>query len=146
MLAATARPTGVGITRTLAPTITTATTVTSVSASNPLDRRNRLVCFDRADLPWRPVLLNLDLQRSSAVFEGKPTMLTKTVSIISAAALALVATSALAQGHIAGGAVGAMAGAKSHHAVAGAVVGGAVGHHMAKTHAKRMAKKADKKS
>jgi positive regulator of sigma E activity len=78
-------------------------------------------------------------------FEGKPTMLTKTVSIISAAALALVATSAFAQGHIAGGAVGAMAGAKSHHAVAGAVVGGAVGHHMAKTHAKKMAKKAGKK-
>ncbi len=60
-----------------------------------------------------------------------------------AASVALIApAAALAQGHIAGAAVGAAVGAHSHHAVAGAVVGGAVGHHMAKTKAKKDAKAA----
>lgn len=63
---------------------------------------------------------------------------------ISAASLALAASlgglapSALAQGHIAGAAVGAAV-APKHHRVAGAVVGGAVGHHMAKAKAKKQA-------
>lgn len=45
---------------------------------------------------------------------------------------------ALAEGHLAGAAVGAVV-APKHHRVAGAVVGGAVGHHMAKTKAKKQA-------
>lgn len=55
-----------------------------------------------------------------------------------AAGVASLAPSALAQGHIAGAAVGAAV-APKHHRVAGAVVGGAVGHHMAKTKAKKQA-------
>jgi hypothetical protein len=55
-----------------------------------------------------------------------------------AAGVALSAQSAFAQGHIAGGVVGAAV-APKHHRVAGAVVGGAVGHHMAKTKAKKQA-------
>jgi len=43
---------------------------------------------------------------------------------------------AFAQGHLAGGVVGAAV-APKHHRVAGAVVGGAIGHHMAKTKAKK---------
>ncbi len=62
----------------------------------------------------------------------------------------LMSSPVLAKGRLAGAAVGAavgakshhavagaVVGAKSHHAVAGAVVGGAVGHHMAKTKAKK---------
>ena len=59
------------------------------------------------------------------------------VQVIAATAASLVLTmgsSALAQGHIAGGVAGAALAGK-HHRVAGAVVGGAVGHHMAKQHA-----------
>lgn len=56
---------------------------------------------------------------------------------------ALSAQTALAQGHIAGAAVGAAA-APKHHRVAGAVVGGAVGHHMAKTKAKKQAAETQK--
>ena len=48
------------------------------------------------------------------------------------------AQAALAAGHIAGAAVGAVV-APKHHRVAGAVVGGAVGHHMAKTKANKQA-------
>lgn len=70
----------------------------------------------------------------------------KTIPALLSAALALsLGSAAMAQGHIAGAAVGAAAGAHSHHAVAGAVVGGAVGHHMAKTHEKKQAKAAAKK-
>ena len=62
--------------------------------------------------------------------------------ILAAAAAVSVMTmggqAALAQGHVAGAAVGAAA-APKHHRVAGAVVGGAVGHHMAKTKAKKQA-------
>ena len=60
--------------------------------------------------------------------------------------LALAAgSSALAQGHIAGGVAGAAVAGK-HHRVAGAVVGGAVGHHMAKQHAAKAQAKAQKQS
>jgi hypothetical protein len=62
-----------------------------------------------------------------------------------ALALATVAQGALAQGHVAGAAVGAVV-APKHHRVAGAVVGGAVGHHMAKTRAKKQAASAAPKS
>jgi hypothetical protein len=48
------------------------------------------------------------------------------------------AQAALAKGHVAGAAVGAVV-APKHHRVAGAVVGGAVGHHMAKTKANKQA-------
>ena len=65
--------------------------------------------------------------------------------VLITAMAALASTSAMAQGHIAGGVVGAAVGAKSHHAVAGAVVGGAVGHHMVKTKAKKQAKAANPK-
>ncbi len=51
--------------------------------------------------------------------------------------------SALAQGAVTGGAVGAVV-APKHHRVAGAVVGGAIGHHMAKTKAKKQAGTASK--
>lgn len=65
-------------------------------------------------------------------------MRTSLLVIAGTAALLLTAQGALAQGHIAGGAVGAAV-APKHHRVAGAVVGGAVGHHMAKTKAKKAA-------
>ncbi len=57
---------------------------------------------------------------------------------IAVTVLGITAQSSFAQGHIAGGAVGAVAAGK-HHRVAGAVVGGAIGHHMAKTKAKKQA-------
>ncbi len=60
------------------------------------------------------------------------------VSALSACLLA-VCGSANAQGRVAGAAVGAAAGAHSHHAVAGAVVGSMAGHHMAKAHARKKA-------
>ena len=53
------------------------------------------------------------------------------------------AQASLAQGRVAGGAVGAVAAGK-HHRVAGAVVGGAIGHHMAKTKEKKQAAAAPK--
>jgi hypothetical protein len=62
----------------------------------------------------------------------------KIIAFLVVASLGLGASNALAQGHIAGGAVGAVVAGK-HHRVAGAVVGGAVGHHMAKTKAKKQA-------
>lgn len=62
-----------------------------------------------------------------------------------AVTLALGAQSALAQGTVAGGAVGAVV-APKHHRVAGALVGAAVGHHMAKTKAKKQAAAAAPKS
>jgi hypothetical protein len=62
----------------------------------------------------------------------------KILAVLAAGALGLSASVALAQGHVAGGAVGAAV-APKHHRVAGAVVGGAVGHHMAKTKAKKKA-------
>ncbi len=71
-------------------------------------------------------------------------MTSKIAAITLSLSLAFAGSAALAQGHIAGAAVGAAAGAHSKHAVAGAVVGGAIGHHMAKTHQKKMAKKAAK--
>jgi hypothetical protein len=52
--------------------------------------------------------------------------------------LAFSPLAAFAQGHIAGGVVGAAV-APKHHRVAGAVIGAAVGHHMAKTKAKKAA-------
>jgi hypothetical protein len=60
-----------------------------------------------------------------------------------AASLALLgAQSAMAKGHLVGGAIGAAAAGK-HHRVAGAVVGGAIGHHMAKkSEAKKQAAQA----
>lgn len=69
-------------------------------------------------------------------------------SYVSAIAIAVTtfgfnAQASLAQGHIAGGAVGAVAAGK-HHRVAGAVVGGAIGHHMAKTKAEKQAAAAPK--
>ena len=64
-------------------------------------------------------------------------------AVVIAGAFTLCAQAALAQGHIAGGAVGAVV-APKHHRVAGAVVGGAVGHHMAKTKAKKQAAAAPK--
>ena len=67
----------------------------------------------------------------------------KIVGVLVASALAVSASSVLAQGHIAGGAVGAVV-APKHHRVAGAVVGGAVGHHMAKTKIKKQAAAAPK--
>ena len=67
----------------------------------------------------------------------------KIVVLAVAAGLALGAQGAFAQGHIAGGVVGAAV-APKHHRVAGAVVGGAVGHHMAKTKAKKQAAVAQK--
>lgn len=57
---------------------------------------------------------------------------------ITMVSLMFSAQSALAKGHIAGAAVGAVV-APKHHKVAGAVIGGAVGHHMAKTKAKKQA-------
>lgn len=63
---------------------------------------------------------------------------TLTVVLAVAAPFSLAGQTALAQGHIAGGVVGAAV-APKHHRVAGAVVGGAVGHHMAKTKAKKAA-------
>jgi hypothetical protein len=60
------------------------------------------------------------------------------VALSGVAAVLLSAQGALAQGHVAGAAVGAVV-APKHHRVAGAVVGGAVGHHMAKTKAKKQA-------
>jgi hypothetical protein len=65
------------------------------------------------------------------------------ILLLAGAAVALTSAPALAQGHLAGGAVGAAV-APKHHRVAGAVVGGAVGHHMAKTKAKKQAKAAAK--
>ena len=62
---------------------------------------------------------------------------------ISLLILGFTAQTSLAQGHIAGGAVGAVAAGK-HHRVAGAVVGGAIGHHMTKTKQKRQAPAAPK--
>ncbi len=62
----------------------------------------------------------------------------KMIAFLVVAGFGLGASNALAQGHIAGGAVGAVVAGK-HHRVAGAVVGGAVGHHMAKTKAKKQA-------
>jgi hypothetical protein len=59
-------------------------------------------------------------------------------AIVLAATMALSAQAALAQGHVAGAAVGAAV-APKHHRVAGAVVGAAVGHHMAKAKAKKQA-------
>ncbi|WP_394762188.1 hypothetical protein [Phenylobacterium sp.] len=67
----------------------------------------------------------------------------KIIGIIIATTFSVVAQAALAQGHIAGGAVGAVV-APKHHRVAGAVIGGAVGHHMAKTKAKKQAAAAPK--
>jgi hypothetical protein len=67
----------------------------------------------------------------------------KIIAAVVAAAFTVSAQAALAQGHIAGGAVGAVV-APKHHRVAGAVVGGAVGHHMAKTKAKKRAAAAPK--
>lgn len=63
-------------------------------------------------------------------------MFKKFIGLLIATGFALTASTAFAQGHIAGGAVGAAVAPKHHH-VAGAVVGGAVGHHMAKTKAKK---------
>ncbi len=60
----------------------------------------------------------------------------KVIGLLIAAGFAVSSTNVFAQGHIAGGAVGAVV-APKHHRVAGAVVGGAVGHHMAKTKAKK---------
>lgn len=65
------------------------------------------------------------------------------ILLVTAAAVALTSAPAFAQGHIAGGVVGAAV-APKHHRVAGAVVGGAVGHHMAKTRARKQAKAAAK--
>ncbi len=62
---------------------------------------------------------------------------------IAVSVLGFTAQASLAQGHIAGGAVGAVAAGK-HHRVAGAVVGGAIGHHMAKTKEKKQADAAPK--
>jgi hypothetical protein len=70
-------------------------------------------------------------------------MSTKLIGLVLAASFAMSAPAALAQGHLAGGAVGAVV-APKHHRVAGAVVGGAVGHHMAKTKAKKQAAAAPK--
>jgi hypothetical protein len=65
--------------------------------------------------------------------------LMKTIlAIVGVAAVSLAAQGALAKGHIAGAAVGAVV-APKHYKVAGAVVGGAVGHHMAKVKAKKQA-------
>ncbi len=52
--------------------------------------------------------------------------------------VSLAPLTAIAQGHVAGAAVGAVV-APKHHRVAGAVVGSVVGHHMAKTKAKKAA-------
>ena len=65
------------------------------------------------------------------------------ITVAMATGLTLGAQAAFAQGHIAGGVVGAAV-APKHHRVAGAVVGGAVGHHMAKTKAKKQAMSAPK--
>ena len=65
------------------------------------------------------------------------------IGVIAAAAFAVGAPVAFAQGTLAGGAVGAVV-APKHHRVAGAVVGGAVGHHMAKAKAKKQAAAAPK--
>jgi hypothetical protein len=67
----------------------------------------------------------------------------KIIGVIIAATFTLTAQAGLAQGTVAGGAVGAVV-APKHHRVAGAVVGGAVGHHMAKTKAKKQAAAAPK--
>ena len=55
---------------------------------------------------------------------------------IAVATSGFTAQTSLAQGHIAGGAVDAVAAGK-HHRVAGVVVGGAIGHYMAKIKAKK---------
>jgi hypothetical protein len=68
----------------------------------------------------------------------------KIIGVLVAVTFVVGAQSALAQGTVAGGAVGAVV-APKHHRVAGAVVGGAVGHHMAKTKAKKQAAAAPKK-
>ena len=60
------------------------------------------------------------------------------IAVAGLAAILLSAQGALAKGHLAGGAVGAVV-APKHHKVAGAVVGGAVGHHMAKAKAAKQA-------
>ncbi len=65
------------------------------------------------------------------------------IPVLVAASLGLSASAAFAQGHIAGGVVGAAV-APKHHRVAGAVLGGAVGHHMTKTKAKKQAAAAPK--
>lgn len=65
------------------------------------------------------------------------------IAALVAAGVGLSGQAASAQGHIAGGVVGAAV-APKHHRVAGAVVGGAVGHHMAKTKAKKQAAAAPK--
>lgn len=70
-------------------------------------------------------------------------MSTKLVGMVIAVTFAVSAPVALAQGHVAGAAVGAVV-APKHHRVAGAVVGGAVGHHMAKTKAKKQTAAAPK--
>ena len=70
-------------------------------------------------------------------------MFKKMVMAAVATGLAFGAQTAFAQGHIAGGVVGAAV-APKHHRVAGAVVGGAIGHHMAKTKAKKQAQAAPK--
>ena len=62
----------------------------------------------------------------------------KSVFVLVGVVAVLSAGGALAKGHIAGAAVGAVV-APKHHKVAGAVVGGAVGHHMAKVKAKKQA-------
>ncbi len=67
----------------------------------------------------------------------------KLIAVLVAAGFGLSTQAAVAQGHIAGGVVGAAV-APKHHRVAGAIVGGAVGHHMAKTKAKRQAAAAPK--
>ena len=67
------------------------------------------------------------------------TIVIAVASIMAAAS----AGAALAKGHIAGAAVGAVV-APKHHRVAGAVVGGAIGHHMAKSKAKKEAAAAGK--
>lgn len=56
-----------------------------------------------------------------------------TTSLVCVSVAFAAAGSALAQGHVAGAATGAVVAGK-HHRVAGAVVGAAVGHHMAKKH------------
>ena len=65
-------------------------------------------------------------------------MIKSAIALTGAIAVLFAAQGALAKGHIAGAAVGAVVAGK-HHRVAGAVVGGAVGHHMAKTKAKKEA-------
>ena len=70
-------------------------------------------------------------------------MIKSVVAVTAAACVLLSAQGALAQGHVAGAAVGAAV-APKHHRVAGAVVGAAVGHHMAKTKARKDAAAAPK--